>query len=216
MDGSSITLIVSLGVLLLMSACFSAAETAFTSFNGVRLKNASSNGDKRASLVLKLAEDYDGVLTTLLIGNNIVNITAASIGTVIFTRYFGHIGVTVSTVVVTILVLIFGEIFPKSLAKASADQFVLVAAPVVRVLMVVFAPLIRSFSWGTRQLSRRLNVGKEQGITEEELLTIVEEAQIEGGINEQEGELIRSVIEFDDLEKEYKELLPKDCEIMED
>ncbi|HHT90119.1 MAG: hemolysin family protein [Bacillota bacterium] len=200
MDGSSITLIVSLGVLLLMSACFSAAETAFTSFNGVRLKNASSNGDKRASLVLKLAEDYDGVLTTLLIGNNIVNITAASIGTVIFTRYFGHIGVTVSTVVVTILVLIFGEIFPKSLAKASADQFVLVAAPVVRVLMVVFAPLIRSFSWGTRQLSRRLNVGKEQGITEEELLTIVEEAQIEGGINEQEGELIRSVIEFDDLE----------------
>ncbi|HBG00326.1 MAG TPA: HlyC/CorC family transporter [Firmicutes bacterium] len=199
MDGSSITLIVSLGVLLMMSAFFSATETAFTSFNAVRLKNASANGNKKAALVLELAEDYDRVLTTLLIGNNLVNITAASIGTVIFTRRFGEIGVTLSTVVVTVLVLIFAEIFPKSLAKESADQFVMVVAPMVRVLIVIFAPLNHAFSWGKRQLSKRLNV-TNPGMTEEELLTIVEEAQIEGGINEQEGELIRSVIEFDDLE----------------
>ena len=200
MDGSSITLIASLGVMLMMSAFFSATETAFTSFNSVRLKNASSNGNKRATLVLQLAEDYDRVLTTLLIGNNIVNITAASIGTVIFSRSFGDIGVTISTVVVTLLVLTFGEIFPKTLAKESADRFVMIVAPVVRFLLTVFAPLSLIFAWGTSQLSKRLNVAEEQGITEEELLTIVEEAQIEGGINEQEGELIRSVIEFDDLE----------------
>ncbi|NLL47753.1 MAG: HlyC/CorC family transporter [Firmicutes bacterium] len=200
MDGSSITLIASLGVMLMMSAFFSATETAFTSFNSVRLKNASSNGNKRATLVLQLAEDYDRVLTTLLIGNNIVNITAASIGTVIFSRSFGDIGVTISTVVVTLLVLTFGEIFPKTLAKESADRFVMIVAPVVRFLLTVFAPLSLIFAWGTSQLSKRLNVTEEQGITEEELLTIVEEAQIEGGINEQEGELIRSVIEFDDLE----------------
>ncbi|NMB19425.1 MAG: HlyC/CorC family transporter [Firmicutes bacterium] len=200
MDGSTITLIASLGVMLMMSAFFSATETAFTSFNSVRLKNASSNGNKRAGLVLKLAEDYDRVLTTLLIGNNIVNITAASIGTVIFTRSFGEIGVTISTVVVTLLVLIFGEIFPKTFAKEASDRFVMMVAPVVQFLMTVFAPLNLVFAWGKGQLSKRLNVQEEQGITEEELLTIVEEAQIEGGINEQEGELIRSVIEFDDLE----------------
>ncbi|MDI9485194.1 MAG: hemolysin family protein [Bacillota bacterium] len=200
MDGSSLTLVFSLGVLLMMSAFFSATETAFTSFNAVRLKNASSNGDKKAALVLELAEDFDRVLTTLLIGNNIVNITAASLGTVIFTRSFGDLGVTISTAVVTVLVLIFGEIFPKSFAKESADRFVVLAAPAVRVLMVIFAPLSRFFAWGKGQISRRFKVAEEQGITEEELLTIVEEAQIEGGINEQEGELIRSVIEFDDLE----------------
>ena len=200
MDGSSITLVFSLGILLMMSAFFSATETAFTSFNSVRLKNASSNGDKKATLVLKLAEDFDRVLTTLLIGNNIVNITAASLGTVIFTRSLGDIGVTVSTAVVTILVLIFGEIFPKSFAKESADRFVMLVAPVVRVLMVIFAPISHFFAWLKSQISKRINVQEEQGITEEELLTIVEEAQIEGGINEQEGELIRSVIEFDDLE----------------
>ncbi|HKM43332.1 MAG TPA: hemolysin family protein [Limnochordia bacterium] len=200
MDGSSMTLIASLGVLLMMSAFFSATETAFTSFNSVRLKNASSNGNRRASLVLQLAEDYDRVLTTLLIGNNIVNITAASIGTVIFTRSFGEIGVTISTVVVTLLVLTFGEIFPKTLAKESAEKFIMMVVPVVQVLNTVFGPLNLFFAWGKSQLSKRLNVKEGQGITEEELLTIVEEAQIEGGINEQEGDLIRSVIEFDDLE----------------
>lgn len=201
MDGSSITLITSLGVLLMMSAFFSATETAFTSFNSVRVKNTASNGNKRAALVLQLAEDFDRVLTTLLIGNNIVNITAASIGTLIFTRSFGDIGVSISTVVVTILVLTFGEILPKTFAKESPERFAMFAVPVVRVLMVVFAPLNLFFAWVKNFLTSRFNVSSdEKGITEEELLTIVEEAQIDGGINEQEGDLIRSVIEFDDLE----------------
>lgn len=201
MDSSSISLISGLGVLLIMSGFFSATETAFTSFNSVRVKNLASNGNKRAALVLQLAEDFDRVLTTLLIGNNIVNITAASIGTLIFTRSFGDLGVSISTVVVTLLVLIFAEIFPKTLAKEIPERFTMFAAPLVRVLIVVFAPLNVFFAWGKRQISNRFNVGaEEKGITEEELLTIVEEAQIDGGINEQEGDLIRSVIEFDDLE----------------
>lgn len=200
MDGSSITLIVSLGVLLMMSAFFSATETAFTSFNSVRLKNASSNGSKKAALVLQLAEDYDRVLTTLLIGNNIVNITVASLGTVIFTRSFGGVGVTISTVVITILVLTFGEIFPKTFAKQGADGFAMAVAPAVRILIVIFTPFNRFYAWVKGRLASKLNVSRSQGITEEELLTIVQEAQSEGGIKEQEGELIRSVFEFDDLE----------------
>ncbi len=199
MDGS-VTLIVSLGVLLMMSAFFSATETAFTSFNSVRLKNASSQGNKRAALVLQLTEDYDRVLTTLLIGNNVVNITVASIGTVIFTRFFGDAGVTISTAIITILVLTFSEIFPKTFAKQSADQFAMFAAPSVRVLIVIFAPLNRFYAWIKDSLVRKLSVSQNQGITEEELLTIVQEAQSEGGIKEQEWELIRSVFEFDDLE----------------
>ena len=200
MDSSSITLIISLGVLLMMSAFFSATETAFTSFNVFRLKNASSNGNKKAALVLQLAEDYDRVLTTLLIGNNIVNITMASLGTVIFTRSFGDVGVTISTVIVTILVLTFGEIFPKTFAKQGADGFAISVAPIVGVLIVLFAPLNRFYAWIKELLARRLSVSQNQGITEEELLTIIQEAQNEGGIREEEGELIRSVFEFDDLE----------------
>jgi CBS domain containing-hemolysin-like protein len=185
-----------------MSAFFSATETAFTSFNAVRMKNASSAGNKRSGLVLKLAEDYDRLLTTILIGNNIVNITAASIGTVIFTRSLGDLGVTVSTVVVTLLVLTFGEIFPKTFAKEAADQFAMFAVPFMRVLIVLFAPLSRFYAWAKDILSRRFSLAQEQGITEAELLTIVDEARSEGGIRQQEGELIRSIFQFDDLEAE--------------
>ncbi len=200
MDGS-ITLLTSLGALLFMSAFFSATETAFTSFNSVRMKNTASNGDAKAALVLRLAENFDRVLTTLLIGNNIVNISMASIGALIFTRSFGDIGVTISTAVITILVLVFGEILPKTFAKESPERFAMFAAPTVRVLTVIFAPLNGFFAWGKDRITSTFNVAaEEKGITEEELLTIVEEAQIDGGINEEEGDLIRSVIEFDDLE----------------
>lgn len=200
MDGS-ITLLTSLGALLFMSAFFSATETAFTSFNSVRMKNTASNGDAKAALVLRLTENFDRVLTTLLIGNNIVNISMASIGALIFTRSFGDIGVTISTAVITILVLVFGEILPKTFAKESPERFAMFAAPTVRVLTVIFAPLNGFFAWGKDRITSTFNVAaEEKGITEEELLTIVEEAQIDGGINEEEGDLIRSVIEFDDLE----------------
>jgi CBS domain containing-hemolysin-like protein len=165
------------------------------------MKNTASNGDAKAALVLRLAENFDRVLTTLLIGNNIVNISMASIGALIFTRSFGDIGVTISTAVITILVLVFGEILPKTFAKESPERFAMFAAPTVRVLTVIFAPLNGFFAWGKDRITSTFNVAaEEKGITEEELLTIVEEAQSDGGINEEEGDLIRSVIEFDDLE----------------
>src|SRR5690554_364282 len=200
MDGS-LTLLTSLGALLFMSAFFSATETAFTSFNSVRMKNTASNGEAKAASVLALAEIFDRVFTTLLTGNIIVNICMASIGALIFTRSFGDIGVTISTAVITLLVLDFGEFLPKTFAKESPERFAMFAAPTVRVLTVIFAPLNGFFAWGKDRITSTFNVAaEEKGITEEELLTIVEEAQIDGGINEEEGDLIRSVIEFDDLE----------------
>lgn len=199
-SGSSITMLASIAGLILMSAYFSATETAFSALNKVRLKKLASDGNKRAELTLNLAEKYEQLLSTILIGNNIVNITAASLGTVIFVRYLGDVGVSVSTVVITLLVLIFGEISPKILAKAAPEKFAMFSAPIIKLLIVVLTPINYVFTkWG-RLVSKAAKTDDERGITEEELLTYVEEAEHDGGINQNEGDLIRSVIEFDDLE----------------
>ena len=200
MDGHSIAIIVALACLLLLSAYFSATETAFSSLNRIRLKNMAAAGHPRAQKALELSEDYDTLLSTILIGNNIVNIASASIATVIFVKWFGDLGVTLSTVVMTVLVLIFGEISPKSLAKEAPERFALFSTP----FMVFFIRLLSPLNFLFRQWKRFLNclfqIKDDQSITEEELLTIVDEAQQEGGINQQEGQLIRSAIEFNDLE----------------
>ncbi|MEG2138196.1 MAG: CNNM domain-containing protein, partial [Oscillospiraceae bacterium] len=117
MDTPSIILLVSIVLLICCSAFFSATETAFSALNLIRLKNKAENGNQRAALTLRLAEDYDKLLSTILIGNNIVNIAAASLGTVFFVFFFPHYGATISTVVLTVVVLMFGEVSPKSLAK---------------------------------------------------------------------------------------------------
>ena len=135
MDTQSITLIISIGCLILLSAYFSATETAFSTINKIRLKNLEKGGDRRAALILSIAEDYDKMLSTILIGNNIVNIASASLATIIFTKYFGNSGVTLSTIVMTVLVLIFGEISPKSLAKEEPEKFAMFSAPILRFLM---------------------------------------------------------------------------------
>lgn len=186
-------------VLVALSAYFSATETAFSSLNRIRIKNMASDGDKRAQLVLDLAHDYDKLLSTILIGNNIVNITSASLSTVLFVKWLGDAGVSLSTVVMTVVVLIFGEISPKSLAKESPEKFAMLSAPVMHALVVVFTPLCFLFTQWKRLLSRVFHTDDSPGMTEEELLTIVEEAQQEGGIDEQESELIRSAIGFNDL-----------------
>lgn len=159
----------------------------------------ASDGDKRAQLVLNLSQDYDKLLSTILIGNNIVNITSASLATVLFVGWLGDAGVSLSTVIMTVVVLVFGEISPKSLAKESPEKFAMLSAPVMRVLIVLFTPLNFLFSQWKRLLSRVFHTDDSPGMTEEELLTIVEEAQQEGGIDEQESELIRSAIGFNDL-----------------
>ena len=124
-------------ICIIMSAYFSATETAFSSFNRTRIKSLAENGSKRAKLVLRLSDNYDGLISSILIGNNIVNIAVASIGTLLFVSAYGDIGATISTVVVTIVVLIFGEISPKSLAKDSPEQFALFSAPIINFLMKI-------------------------------------------------------------------------------
>ena len=192
----------SLGIIicLVLSGFFSASETAFTSLNRIRMKNKAMNGDRRAERALKLADRYDALLSTILIGNNIVNIVSASLGTLAFTTLLGPaVGVPVSTAVITIAVLIFGEISPKSLAKEHAEGLAMTFAPALQVLMIVFTPLNFVFGQWKRLLSRVFKSKKDEQMTPEELMTIVDEAQSGGGLDDASGELIRSAIEFDDL-----------------
>ena len=199
MDGDSIAQIIILACLILCSAYFSATETAFSSMNRIRMKNlAEHNG--RAKLALKLADNYDKLLSTILVGNNLVNIAATSLATVLFVTHFGDLGVTLSTVVMTLAVLIFGEVSPKSLAKDAPERFAMFSAPLLRVLMVILTPVNAFFTLWKKMLNRLFKPQKAPGITEEELLTLVDEAENEGGINSNEGELLRSAIEFYDID----------------
>lgn len=202
MDSSSIIMLVVLLFLVLMSGYFSSTETAFSCINRIRLKNMAAAGNRRAKLVLRLAEDYDRLLSTILIGNNIVNLSAASIATVLFTRWLGEKGVPVSTVVLTVVVLIFGEISPKSLAKEKPEKLAMAFAPLLRLLVVILKPVNFLFTQWKKLLLRIFKGGDDQGITEEELMTIVGEAENDGGIDAHEGRLIRSAIEFHDLNAE--------------
>jgi len=186
---------------VIMSAYFSATETAFSCLNRIRIKNMAEKGSKKAALVLRLSENYDSMLSTILIGNNIVNILSASLATVLFVNMLGsETGPTVSTAVTTVVVLIFGEISPKSIAKESPESFAMFSAPLLKILMTVLTPFNFLFGQWKRLLSLIFKSRDDSGITEEELLSIVEEARLDGGINEQEGMLIRSAIEFTETE----------------
>jgi CBS domain containing-hemolysin-like protein len=200
MDSDSIGQILFIAMLILMSAYFSASETAFFSMNKIRMKNMASNGSKRAELVLKLAENYDKLLSSILIGNNIVNIASSSIATVLFVKWLGNTGVSVSTAAMTVIVLIFGEITPKSLAKNMPERFALFSAPILRVINIILSPLNLIFSLWQKLVYKVVKPPKDRGVTEEELLTMVEEAQNDGEINPYESELIRNAIEFNDIE----------------
>lgn len=200
MDDNALILIVVIAILIIMSAYFSATETAFSSLNKIKLKNLAVNGSKKAENTLKLAKKFDSILSTILIGNNIVNIASASIATIVFTKYYGDAGVTISTIVMTIVVLIFGEISPKSLSKESPEKFAMFSTPILRVLLVLFTPLNFLFGLWKKTISKIIKVEEIPIEVEEELLTIVEEAEIKGGIDEHESKLIRSAIEFNDLD----------------
>ena len=191
---------VAIVLLVMMSAYFSATETAFSCLNKIRMKSRAESGDHRAALAMDLVEDYDRLISTILIGNNIVNITASTVGTVLFTKLYAAYGPTVSTVVLTLVVLIFGEISPKSLAKEHAESFAMFSAPILRVFLLVLRPLNFLFSQWKRLLNMIFHPSEDQGITEEELITMVSEAENEGGLDQHESQLIRSAIEFGDLE----------------
>ncbi|HIX91010.1 MAG TPA: hemolysin family protein [Candidatus Agathobaculum pullicola] len=186
---------------LIMSAFFSSTETAFSSLNRIRIKSLAEKGDKRAALVLRLADQYDKLLSTILIGNNIVNIASASVATVLFIRWAGEeTGPSLSTIVTTVVVLIFGEISPKTLAKESPELFARLSAPIIQVLIYILTPINFLFVQWKKLLSLVFKTAEDTSISEEELLTMVDEAESEGGIDEQEGDLIRSAIEFSDVE----------------
>lgn len=197
--------IIVLVILVMLSSYFSATETAFFSMNKIRMKSMANEGNRRAAKALKISEDTDGLLSTLLIGNNLVNIATTAIATVMFIDLLGEdIGPTISTIVVTIIVLLFGEITPKSVAKNMPEAFSMFSAPYIAVLMVVFKPVNWIVSSWQRLIYKVIKAPQDRGVTEEELITMVEEAHNDGEIDSNESALIRNAIEFN--EKEVEEI----------
>ena len=194
--------IIAMVACIIGSAYFSATETAFSSFNKTRLKTLAEKGSKRASLVLKLSENYDKLLSTLLIGNNIVNILVASLGTVMFVKMYGDVGATISTVVITIVVLIFGEISPKSIAKDFPEKFAMFSAPFLQLLIWILLPLNFLFTMWKKFLSLFFKHNGDDKMSQDELLMLVDEVQEEGSIDDSEGNLLRNAIEFSELRAE--------------
>ena len=198
MDQNLLTQIIIMVVLLMMSGYFSATETAFSSVNKTRLKALAEKENKKAELALSLAEQYDKLISTILIGNNIVNIALASMGTVLFVHLYGDIGATISTAVITIAVLIFGEISPKSIAKDCPEKFAMFSAPIIRSLIWILTPVNFLFSSWKKLLAKMLKVQEDTKMSQEELLMLVDEVEQDGSLDENESELIRNAIEFNE------------------
>jgi putative hemolysin len=191
-------------VLILLSGFFSASETAYTSFNRTKMKNLSAEGNKRAASALKLAESYDKVLSTLLVGNNIVNIALSSISTVWFINAITNPNVAafstaIATAVVTVVVLIFGEISPKSLAKDHAEGFSMAVAPILHFLVIILTPINSIFMLWKKLLTKVFKAKTVDTVTEGEVLTLIDEAHEDGRIDEYNEELIENIFDFDDL-----------------
>ena len=194
-----------IGIMLfcvMMSAYFSATETAFSSLNRTKIRTLVEKGNKKAKLVNKLLDNNDSLISTILIGNNIVNIAGASLGTVLFVDLMGNIGATVSTAVVTVVVLIFGEITPKSIAKDNPEKFSMFSAPLIRTLIFFFTPLNLIFSGWKKLVSKIFKVESDNKMSQEELLMLVEEVEEEGTIDEEESSLLKNAIEFSELKAE--------------
>ena len=196
MSPDTLTYILIIAVLVLMSAYFSATETAFSSLNRTRLKIFAEKGSRKAKLALRLSEQYDKLLSTILIGNNIVNIAMASLGAVMFIQLCGDAGATISTAVITVVVLIFGEISPKSIAKDSPERFAMFSAPFLKILIYILTPVNFLFSLWKKLLSRVLRLESSAKMSQEELLMLVKEVQLDGSIDQNEGELLRNAIGF--------------------
>lgn len=203
MPEGSIPLLIAIILLVFSSAFFSATETAFSCASKIKLRTLSSAGNKKAEKVLKLSEsNYDKLITTILVGNNIVNLTSATLATIFFNKIMhGSSNASlVSTIVITITVLIVGEIIPKFMAKINAEKNAIRVFPIIMVFYYIFYLFNFLFSGLRYVISKIFRITDEEIITEEEILTVVEEAEEDGTIKEEESKLIRSVIEFDDLE----------------
>lgn len=204
MPDGSIPLLVSLFLLIAFSAFFSATETAYTSASRIRLKSLATGGNRRAEKVLALCENsYDKLLSTILIGNNIVNLSASTISALLFAKILFGSRLNpsiVSTAAITVVVLIFGEITPKYIGKFCAEKLAMAVYPFISILIFLFYPLNIVFSGWKKLIVRIFRFKAKDVITEEEIITMVEEAEEDGTIKKEETNLIRSVIEFDDLD----------------
>ena len=186
-----------------LSALFSASETAYSAANRVRLKTVEGPRKPKAQRALRLLEKYDSLLTTVLIGNNVVNIAGTAIATVLFANYLMRdsgegVAATAASAVMTVLVLFLGEVGPKTLAKQQPERFAMAVSGFMQVLMTVLRPLDLLFLQWRKLLARLIKPEEGETLIEDELKTIIDEAQTEGDIEEEEGELIRSAIEFND------------------
>lgn len=202
-DGSTLTIILML-VLVALSAFFSASETAYTSFNRTKMKNLAAEGNKRAASALKLSDNYDKLLSTILVGNNIVNISLSSIATVWFVALLinpplNNYAPVISTAITTVAVLIFGEISPKSLAKEHAEGLAMAVAPVLSFLIIILTPVNCIFMLWKKLLTKIFKAKAVDTVTEGEVLTLVDEAHEDGSIDEYNKELIENIFDFDDL-----------------
>ena len=185
--------------LVAFSAMFSGCETAFSTVNRVRLKNKASQGDARAGKALRIAENFDDSLTTILIGNNIVNIASTSISTVLFTDLFGSKGIGIATVVMTVVVLIFGEILPKTFAKENSEKCSLFFAGALSALIFIFTPVVFIFTTIKNFVSKLYSdPDKAPSVTEDELHYIIDEIEEEGVLEESESDLVKSALDFDE------------------
>jgi CBS domain containing-hemolysin-like protein len=198
-DPYSLSVIGLFAFLLVCSSFFSATETAFSSVNRIKLKHLIQEGNRKAALILEITEKYDQFLSTVLIGNNIVNILASSIATALFVGFFGNTGITIATAATTVLVLIFGEISPKTLAKEAPEKFAVAFVYPIRLLMFLFTPVNYLSAKWKQTIIKLFHIRSDNTVTEAELLTFVGEVREVGGINKGEEHMIRTVIEFDDL-----------------
>ncbi len=201
------TQIIIMVICLVLSAYFSATETAFSCANKTRLRALAERGNKKADLAVSLAEKYDRLISTILIGNNIVNITLSSVATLFFIDALKNTSAknyaaTIATAVATVAVLIFGEITPKSIANDFPEKFAMFSAPFIKILIWLLMPLNFIFSAWKKLIGKMFKIEDEDNIAQEELLMMVEEAEQEGDIDTDEGDLLRNAIEFSDLKAE--------------
>ncbi len=187
-------------ILLLLSAFFSGSEIAFTSVSKSRLKSASEKGDSRADVALYIYDHYEDALSTILIGNNLVNIAASAVSTVILIGLIGTAGAGVSTLVMTALILVFGEITPKIVARQNSYKFALLASYPIRILMLILKPIIVAVVWAVDKVSVLWKSEEKQPlVTEDELVTLIENITESGIIDKERSELLQSAIEFSEI-----------------
>ena len=200
-----VPLTIAIIVLVILSGFFSATETAYSCANRIKLKTLVAQGKKNAKAVYNFADaGYDKLVTAILIGNNIVNITASALATILFADLIANaeLATTVSTAVLTVIVLLFGEITPKYIASVYPEKICFIFYPLMQLFYWILIPLSKIFDFYKAGLVKIFKLQKDETVTDEELLSLVEEAEESGTLREDESELVKSALEFDDLKVE--------------